>query len=1010
LAALQIMMTQKGDNVTEEDLKELQLNACSIKDFGEYDNENKNKNIRKRKYIGNIVAVKKLDNPDLQLKKVAKQAKIVKLLSACDHIEKFYGIYEEQMEGKNYLFVVTKWMENGNLKGYLANKKQIPWSTKLNIAYQIALALEFCNDASVYHRDVRSFAVLLWEISSHKIPFDEIDNPIKASEKAKAGGRPGPFSNGTPQQYKELIEKAWHENHMKRPAISEVGEQLENMLKIVRKGRNKLLTRSDTSASLIDESEDMTSNNSLGIKEAISLYENDECKKAFPHFLKLARDGDPEASYYAGLCLFYEKGGIKKDEIQALQLFQKSAENNHVGGQYMYAYACLRGTYFSKEEGLKYLKKSALIHKHPDALYMVSQLFLNGDLGYPVDDKKYKEYLEKAAQAGSTKAIEELMKELITIIRKYKDNLYYCACRHSRIKGPLHLHPESSPTAKLNLRTSMAETNSVTSGTTDIASVEINKEDLIIKSIYKLSEDLIGFLNKPEGYDVKLEIGKEPDVEEFYAHSAILRARSSYFYKALSKNLDKENTTTDNDGGSTVAYIYTAISKTFFMTGTEEGNVVIFKKENIAPKAFRLLLNIIYGGSAKMSGLTPPEFLELLEAYDELGIQGFDDYLQQYFLENNREWIRDNLLTLEAFSSKHGSFRDIRGYCLDQLCQNSDLVFRPTDIKEINKGVIIELLKRDDLIAEEIDLWNFVIQWGVAQVPGVTKEDGTIDWTKEEEVGKLKEAVRDLVSLIRFKWIGHEDFYDKVRPCKLLFESEVYEKTMKHYFTVKNHASSPIQVQTGSLTLQEPSPVPPSPTVSESALSSGSKAESAKPRAKYTNFIIKENGDYESLISSWIDKKKYDQDYQPYKFKLLYKGSANKFSYVSFHEKCDTIPGTLVIARIKDTGELVGGYNPRRWNPKKVSGRVTTSTYPIYCAKSFIFKLDGENVERSIISRIKEPYNALCHKKDSGPNFYDLAIYNQTTPVTYEQKYYDTDLNLKAHLLEDYEVYRVLQN
>jgi len=269
----------------------------------------------------------------------------------------------------------------------------------------------------------------------------------------------------------------------------------------------------------------------------------------------------------------------------------------------------------------------------------------------------------------------------------------------------------------------------------------------------------------------------------------------------------------------------------------------------------------------------------------------------------------------------------------------------------------------------------------------------------------VKEASKDLISLIRFKWINHEDFFDKVRPYKPLFEEKVYERTMRHYFSVKH--STPESPQSPGLDSPlSPSPGSkiPSPPVSES----GSRVE-PKARAKYANFIINENEYYSSLLSGWIDKRQYDADYQPYKFKLLYRGSANKFSYATFHEKCDTIPGTLTIAKIKDTGEIVGGYNPRRWNPKKVAGRVTTSTYPIYCAKSFIFKINKGELEKSIISRIKEPYNALCHKKDSGPNFSDLAIFNQTTPIVSEQKYYDNDLGLEGHILDDYEVYRVLQ-
>ncbi|CAG8639334.1 2381_t:CDS:2, partial [Acaulospora morrowiae] len=103
----------------------------------------------------------------------------------------------------------------------------------------------------------------------------------------------------------------------------------------------------------------------------------------------------------------------------------------------------------------------------------------------------------------------------------------------------------------------------------------------------------------------------------------------------------------------------------------------------------------------------PRQILDLLEAYWELGIQGFDEYLQQCFLENHGEWIRDNLLLLERFSSKHEVFRDIRNFCYDQLCQNSDI--------------------------------EFIIQWAFSQFPDISREN--IENLKEVDVEKLQGGI-----------------------------------------------------------------------------------------------------------------------------------------------------------------------------------------------------------------------------------------------------------------------------
>ncbi|CAG8661785.1 2491_t:CDS:2, partial [Gigaspora rosea] len=66
-----------------------------------------------------------------------------------------------------------------------------------------------------------------------------------------------------------------------------------------------------------------------------------------------------------------------------------------------------------------------------------------------------------------------------------------------------------------------------------------------------------------------------------------------------------------------------------------------------------------------------------------------------------------------------------------------------------------------------------------------------------------------------------------------------------------------------------------------------------------------------AIISSWIDEK--DKDYytcitNPYKFKLLLRGSRDGFDVNIFHRLCDFQGPTIVIIKtVQD--DLVGGYN-----------------------------------------------------------------------------------------------------
>ena len=180
------------------------------------------------------------------------------------------------------------------------------------------------------------------------------------------------------------------------------------------------------------------------------------------------------------------------------------------------------------------------------------------------------------------------------------------------------------------------------------------------------------------------------------------------------------------------------------------------------------------------------------------------------------------------------------------------------------------------------------------------------------------------------------------------------------------------------------------------------------------------------LISNWIDYKDglYDQNYLPYKFKLICQGTKDGFSRSVFEQKCYNIKQTVSIIKIKNTGELVGGYNPVCWNIKEKS---LNEVYYIKTYKSFIFKIDKDEI---IISRVKDPGSAIFHSEqkiyetkdgikfhEKTINFDDLRMYNGINNYPYCHYYslsYENNLNLKnknrnSHLIEDYEMYRIVK-
>ncbi|CAB4479636.1 unnamed protein product [Rhizophagus irregularis] len=90
-------------------------------------------------------------------------------------------------------------------------------------------------------------------------------------------------------------------------------------------------------------------------------------------------------------------------------------------------------------------------------------------------------------------------------------------------------------------------------------------------------------LDDADDYNVIIQTGEGQNIKEFNAHSNILRARSPYFKSALStKWITKKN------------------------------NMIEFKKPNIRPTVFEIILKYIYTGEADLSKQSGENILGVL--------------------------------------------------------------------------------------------------------------------------------------------------------------------------------------------------------------------------------------------------------------------------------------------------------------------------------------------------------------------------------------------------------------
>ncbi|PKC68653.1 hypothetical protein RhiirA1_440494 [Rhizophagus irregularis] len=198
-----------------------------------------------------------------------------------------------------------------------------------------------------------------------------------------------------------------------------------------------------------------------------------------------------------------------------------------------------------------------------------------------------------------------------------------------------------------------------------------------------------------DDYDVYIQIGEGNDLEIFKAHSDVLRGRSAYFDTALSPNWAKK-----------------------------EGNVFIFKKPNIRPDVFRIILLFIYNTIIDLDE-NAKDICELLIAADEINLNELIEYIHENITDLSYKNMISFFNALNNFTMYHQEIENIKEYVKKYIIKNAFRIFNNFDslhsnyslFLELENDCLLSLIQNDDFRMDEIEIWNNLIKWAIAKNP-----------------------------------------------------------------------------------------------------------------------------------------------------------------------------------------------------------------------------------------------------------------------------------------------------
>jgi hypothetical protein len=355
-----------------------------------------------------------------------------------------------------------------------------------------------------------------------------------------------------------------------------------------------------------------------------------------------------------------------------------------------------------------------------------------------------------------------------------------------------------------------------------------------------------------------------------------------------------------------------------------------------------------------------------LIAVDELNIQPLVSHIQEYLIEHQTEFLYQNPIDIIETIYQYETFTDLWNFYLKKICEEPKILFNSEKFINLKAPLLELLLKRDDLNMDEIEVWESLLKWCFAQ----QKMDSDPKKWNKEDITNLKKILHRFIPKIRFYDIEPTDFFYRVYNYKDILPQDLIHDLLEFHI-VPN--------------------MKPKTNVTPSR------------RPKLDSTLIESS--YASVFASWIDKRDsmhYDKRSIPYKFKLLYRSSRDGFNTTSFHKNCDNKGPTIWIAKIQNSKQLIGGYNPLDWGGN-CNWKNTTD--------SFLFNiLDGKNISTAKLGPVNSLGNyAICCNNNHGPQMGNLYCPNSNNWSYNISGTYYFNIGIPANILvENYEVFQII--
>src|SRR3984957_11693139 len=150
--------------------------------------------------------------------------------------------------------------------------------------------------------------------------------------------------------------------------------------------------------------------------------------------------------------------------------------------------------------------------------------------------------------------------------------------------------------------------------------------------------------------------------------------------------------------------------------------------------------------------------------------------------------MEQNFYLVYQTSFENDSFLELQKYCTDLMSKEPDKIFKSPNFSSISEKLLVSIIQNDNLQVSEIQIWEHVLKWGIAQNPGLPSDPTNYS---KNDFKTLKNTLQQCIPFIRFYNLTSKEFMDNIFPYEKIFPKELYKDLLKTFLSLLDPVSKP---------------------------------------------------------------------------------------------------------------------------------------------------------------------------------------------------------------------------